>query len=111
MLKNFVPVASTTDCGSPNGFVTTWQNGQWVSPSNIRRPSQYRRHGQNSQSNKWRPSEEEGTMFSQSQAWRMVDERARALECTSGALYKRAEKQASSTTCKRNMEHSYISLF
>ena len=48
-------------------------------------------------------------MFSQS--WEMADERGRALERKSGALSKRAEKQASSTTWKREWEHRGISIF
>ena len=95
MSKDSVPVASTTDMVIPKGIRRNMTNWALGPSSNIQRPNQYQRYGC-SQSNKWRPSEDEGTTFSQSPAWEMADERARALERTSGALSKRAEKQASS---------------
>ena len=41
----------------------------------------------------------------------MANERASALERTSGALSKRAEKQVSSTTQEREWEHRGTSIF
>ena len=62
----------------------------------IRRPSQYRRHTRNSRSRKWRPRDEEGMTFNQSQAWGIEEESRRALERVSGASLRRASNEAMS---------------
>ena len=68
---------------SPYGSAITWQM-DILPPSKLWRPSRYWRHGQNSQSRRWRPRAvwaDDETTFNQSPTWGIAQELELYLSC------------------------------